>query len=51
MGDEGSDFSYWQTVPYERRLEALEEIRNEYIAWKYGPQQRLQRVLKVIKRQ
>lgn len=25
-----SDFTYWQIQPYEKRLEALEEIRREY---------------------
>lgn len=45
----GDDFAYWQSVPYEARLAALESIRNEYITWKYGAEPRLQRVCRVIK--
>lgn len=51
MGEESSDFEYWQSIPYEKRLEALEEIRSEYIRWKYDSQQGLQRVYRVIKLQ
>ena len=51
MEDEGSDFAYWQSVPYEKRLEALENIRNEYIGWKYGSEQRFQRVYRIVKLQ
>jgi hypothetical protein len=49
MGEETNDFEYWQSVPYEKRLEALEEIRFEYIRWKYDPQQGFQRFYRVIK--
>ncbi len=45
-----SDFAYWQTQPYQVRLTALEEIRQEYHAWKYRAQPRLQRVYKIAKR-
>jgi hypothetical protein len=31
-----SDFAYWQTQPYQARLAALEEIRQEYHRWRYG---------------
>lgn len=51
LQDAGNDFEYWQSQPYEKRLEALENIRSEYINWKYGTQQRLQRVYRVIKLQ
>jgi hypothetical protein len=44
MGEEPSDFEYWQSIPYEKRLEALEAIRTEYIRWKYDSQQGFQRV-------
>lgn len=47
--DEKSDFSYWQSQAPQKRIEALEQIRTEYITWKYGTQQRLQRVYKIIK--
>ncbi len=34
----------------EDRLKALEEIRQEYNTWKYGPEQGFQRVYQIIKR-
>jgi hypothetical protein len=49
MKDEKSDFLYWQSQPYEKRIEALETIRKEYISWKYDNQQRFQRVYRIIK--
>ena len=45
-----SDFDFWQTQPYTYRLETLENIRKEYNRWKYGSQQRFQRVYSIIKR-
>lgn len=45
LDEEKSDFSYWQTKSYIERLQALEEIRQEYNNWKYSDaEQRLQRV-------
>ena len=44
-----NDFQYWQNQPFEKRLEALEEIRQEYNSWKYGDQQGFQRVIRIIK--
>jgi hypothetical protein len=44
-----SDFAYWQSQPHKKRLAALEEIRREYNAWKYGEQQEFQRVYTIIK--
>ncbi|MGB0718485.1 MAG: hypothetical protein ACPGO7_04055 [Alphaproteobacteria bacterium] len=49
MTDKKSDFSFWKSQPYSRRLEALEEIRSEYIDWKYGAKQEFQRVYRVTK--
>lgn len=34
LREQKSDFEYWQTQPVEKRLEALEQIRSEYHAWK-----------------
>lgn len=51
IGEEGSDFAYWQSRPPIERLEALEQIREEYHLWKYGQEPRLQRVYTIIKRQ
>ena len=42
-----SDFACWQTQSYEQRLAALEQIRQEYIAWKYGTDPGFQSVLSV----
>jgi len=33
LSQKGNDFAYWQTQSYEKRIEALEEIRNEYKQW------------------
>jgi len=45
-----NDFAFWQTQTYEQRLEALEKMRLQYILWKYGSEQRLQRVLRIVDR-
>jgi hypothetical protein len=50
MRAQKNDFAYWQTQPYEARLEALEQIRREYHRWRYGAEPRLQRVHSVVKR-
>ena len=47
LGEERSDFAYWQSQPYIARLAALESIRTEYNTWKYGTEQRFQRVYQV----
>lgn len=44
-----SDFAYWQSQSYLARLEALEQIRQEYHHWRYGAEPRLQRVYTIIK--
>lgn len=49
LKDIKTDFLYWQNQPLESRLEFLEEIRQEYIKWKYGNQQRFQRVYSIVK--
>lgn len=50
INEQGSDFAYWQSRPPLERLEALEQIREEYHLWKYGHEPRLQRVLAIVKR-
>lgn len=45
-----SDFSYWQEQPIQKRLETLEQIRQEYHQYKYNAQPRLQRVYTIIQR-
>jgi hypothetical protein len=51
MGEQPTDFAYWQTQPYEARLAALEQIRREYIAWHYDTEPRFQRVYTIVKRE
>jgi hypothetical protein len=50
MEEQGNDFAYCQTQPYEFRLATLEQIRREFHIWKYGAEPRFQRVLKITKR-
>ncbi len=47
LTDKNNDFQYWQTQSPAKRLEALETIRNEYDQWKYGAEQRFQRVYQI----
>ena len=51
LGEQQSDFAYWQTQPYHVRLAALEEIRREYHRWRYGSEPRMEKVVRIIKRQ
>lgn len=48
--DAKNDFEFWQNQPYEVRLAALENIRQEYIRWKYGSDPGFQRVCTIIKK-
>ncbi|NMF60619.1 hypothetical protein [Pseudanabaena yagii] len=43
-----SDFHYWQKQTPQKRLEALEQIRQEYHQYKYNAQPRFQRVYTII---
>lgn len=49
-GEEPSDVVYWLQQPAIERILNLEEIRQEYNLWKYGTEQRLQRVYRIVKR-
>ena len=46
-----SDFRYWQQQTPQKRLEALEQIRQEYHQYKYNAQPRFQRVYTIVKQQ
>ena len=46
--EDSGDAEYWVEQSPQQRLAALEEIRKEYIQWKFGAQSRLQRVYRVI---
>ena len=50
MDRQPTDFAYWQTQPYEKRLAAIEEIRREYHGGTDDSEQSLQRVYRIIKR-
>ncbi|MFK7936090.1 MAG: hypothetical protein AB8G22_21430 [Saprospiraceae bacterium] len=50
LGEEPDDVLFWLNQPAKARIRALEEIREEYNKWKYGKQQRFQRVYRVVKR-
>lgn len=50
LKEQGNDFGFWQTQPYEVRLATVEQIRQEYNIWKYGSEQRFQRVYRRVKR-
>ncbi len=45
-----TDFAYWQTQPYQKRLATLEEIRREYHGVTDESEHRLQRVYCIVKR-
>lgn len=51
VGEQPSEYSYWQTQSYEARLAALEQIRQEYHQWKYDVRPRFQRVYRIVKQQ
>ena len=48
LKEQGNDFAFWQTQSPEKRLETLEQIRNEYHNDANSP--RFQRVYRIIKR-
>ncbi len=49
LKDKRNDLSFWLSMPYSFRLEAVEKIRQEYNSWKYGTEQGFQRVYRIIK--
>jgi hypothetical protein len=48
LHDVGSDFEYWQSRSPLERLAALDEIRREYHLWRYGGEQRMQCVARIV---
>lgn len=50
LNSQPTDYVYWQSQPYQARLAALEEIRQEYHGWKHETEPRLQRVYRIVKR-
>lgn len=50
LGDTKNDAAYWRTLSYQERIEALEQIREEYHRWKADAQPGFQRVYTIVKR-
>ena len=50
LGEEPSDFAYWQSRPPKERLRALETIRREHHGWTDDTYPRLQRVYRIVER-
>ncbi|MFM7884791.1 MAG: hypothetical protein ACKO8H_24265 [Microcystis panniformis] len=46
---QNNDFNYWQKQSYQKRLEALEQIRQQYHQYKYNAEPRLQRIYITVK--
>ena len=50
FSDVKNDAAYWRTLSYQDRIDALEQIREEYHRWKADAQPGFQRVYSIIKR-
>ena len=50
FSDANTDAMYWRTLSYQERIEALEQIREEYHHWKADAQPGFQRVYSIVKR-
>jgi hypothetical protein len=49
LSDKKTDAAYWRRQSYAERLAALEEIRQEYHHWRYGGEERIQKVVRIIR--
>jgi hypothetical protein len=50
LKEQKNEIAYWQKQSYQARLDALEEIRQEYHQYKYNAEPRLQRVFTISQR-
>jgi len=50
LSEAKNDSAYWRTRSYRERIEALEQIREEYHHWRADAQPGFQRVYSVVKR-
>lgn len=50
LSDAKNDAAYWRTLSYQERIQALEELREEYHRWKADAQPGFQRVYSIVKR-
>ncbi len=48
LNSKENDFKFWQNQSIEKRLETLEQLRLQFIIWKYGSEQGFQRVYRII---
>ena len=49
FGEEPKDLSFWKSKSYQERIDALEQIHQEYNQWRYPTQPRIQKVYKIVK--
>ena len=49
LSEQPGDLAWWLSKTPQQRLAALELIRSEYNRGKYGPDNRLQRVCRIVK--
>ncbi len=50
IGEKKNDSAYWRGLSCQERIDALEQIREEYHKWKADAQPGFQRVYRIIKR-
>lgn len=50
LSDTKNDAAYWRSLSYQDRIDALEQIREEYHHWKADAQPGFQRVYSIVKR-
>lgn len=50
FSDQKNDAAYWRSLSYQERIDALEQIREEYHQWKADAQPGFQRVYTILKR-
>lgn len=48
LKDKNTDFEFWKTQSYQKRLEAIEILRQQYINYKKNVQPGFQRVYRII---
>ena len=50
LGERKNDAAFWRSLSYQERIDALEQIREEYHQWIADAQPGFQRVYSIIKR-
>ncbi len=50
LHEQPKDFAFWQSKTHEERLNALEQIREEYHSWRHDAEPGFQRVYRIVKR-